>query len=71
MLRESKGVIAKDNGDPPERVHYLERVIDGKAVQCVLISPGGNVDARMTPTVVRSICARLGIDPAFFGFTIG
>jgi hypothetical protein len=58
---------SKKNGDPPERVKYFERHINGDILQCAVIPTA----ERLTPSVVRSVCARLGIDPAFFGLTLG
>ena len=67
VLRESRGVLSRANGEPPERVRYFERQYNGKVLQCAVV-PSGD---RLTPSVVRSICARLAIDPDFFGLTLG
>ena len=44
----------------PEIFHYLEREVNGEMIQCVVFLKDDEV---MFWSVIRSTCARLGIDP--------
>ncbi|MBA3841156.1 MAG: hypothetical protein H0X39_00795 [Actinobacteria bacterium] len=49
----------------PENFTYLVRVVNGNVVTAHLQSLGPDDD--VTPSVVRSLCLKLGINPAEFG----
>lgn len=53
------------NGD---RVARLERDIDGETRRYAVYYSD---EERLAPTVVRSICAHLRVDPTKFGLTLG
>ena len=50
--------------ESPEIFHYLERKVNGEMIQCVIFLKDDEV---MLPSVIRSTCARLGIDPRDLG----
>ena len=47
---------------------YFERTIGGVLVDCVLKKRGD--DEEVTPTEIQTVCAKLKIDVAEFGFRI-
>ena len=49
-------------------VYCLERTVDGVVKRYGVMYES---DERLAPTVVRSICHRLKVDPREFGLTIG
>jgi len=56
------------NGDP-YTVCYFERIVDGDTIQCSVDSYDD--EERIVFQVIRSICRRLKIDPAYFGLILG
>jgi hypothetical protein len=54
--------------EPPQTVNYFKRVVNGVTLTYSIFI--GDTD-RMTPTVLRSACSQLQIDPARFGLTLG
>jgi hypothetical protein len=59
----------KDNHGESHSIHYLKKGTNGVARNCVIQICES--DVRVTFSVIRSICARLHIDPAVFGLTLG
>lgn len=63
-LRSAHNIVLKDldetiiKDEAHLAIHYLEGVVDGKEVRCVI----DIVDfaERVTPSVLRSVCARFG-----------
>jgi hypothetical protein len=56
------------NDGEPQAVHYLKRVINGVTLTYAVFIGD---DERVRPSIIRSACARLQIDPAAFGLTLG
>ena len=52
----------------PEPVNYLERIVDGQTRRYAVFIPDNE---RIPPSVIRSICAQLKVDPAAFGLHLG
>lgn len=52
----------------PKPIFYFERDAGGEMRRYVVAIPD---DERLAPSVIRSICRRLAVDPAMFGLTIG
>jgi hypothetical protein len=59
----------KDSQGNEHVVYYFERVVGGKTLQAN--TPDLKDDERVLWSVVRSLCARLDIDPAAFGLDLG
>jgi hypothetical protein len=56
------------NGCDPETVCYLERKVEDEMRRYAVVLKD---DERVAPSVIRSICARLELDPRKFGLTLG
>ena len=56
------------NDGEPKPVFYFEREFRDEVRRYVVAIPD---DARLEPSVIRTICKRLGIDPAAFGLVLG
>lgn len=54
-----------DNEKTPFPVQFFERTINGKKIKCAISFD--NENEILTLSVLRSICARLKIDPVNFG----
>lgn len=79
-FREFKNILEKEfgcqfkqknmlkNGEP-YTILYFERSFDGSIIQCSIDSY--NDEDRIAFPVIRSVCRRLKIDPAYFGLTLG
>lgn len=50
-------------------IDYFERTVEGKKYLCVVSIENDN--EVVTPSVLRSVCKRLKIDPAEFGLHLG
>lgn len=59
--------VAINEGDP-NPVFYFERDFEGEVRRYVVAIPDGE---RLAPSTIRSICNRLGVDPAMFGLELG
>ena len=61
----------KEDGDTYS-ITYFEREVEGEILQyAVVFDEGDETETRVALHLVRSICQRLKIDPARFGFTLG
>ena len=58
-----------DNDRTPFPIQFLERTVDGKKIKCTVNFE--NENEVLTPSVLRSICTRLNIDPKYFGLHLG
>ena len=56
------------NDGEPKPIFYFERDAGGEIRRYAVAIPD---DERLTPSVIRSICARLAVDPAKFGLNLG
>ena len=50
-------------------INFFKRIVDGEAFTYAIFID--DFEARMAPSVVRSICARLHIPTEVFGLTLG
>lgn len=58
-----------DNDGTPFPIQFFERIVDGKKIKCAVNFK--NENGVLTPSVLRSICARLKIDSKHFGLHLG
>ena len=62
------GSVSVDDGEP-RPIFYFERDLgDGDVRRYAVAIPDNQ---RLAPSVIRSICKRLAVDPAMFGLTLG
>jgi hypothetical protein len=61
------GAITIDDGDP-KPIFYFEREAGGEVRRYAVAIPD---DERLAPSVIRSICRRLAVDPKAFGLVLG
>lgn len=59
--------LAVGDGEP-QPINYFERVVGGETRRYVVFIPD---DERLVPSVIRSICAALRLNPADFGLNLG
>jgi hypothetical protein len=62
------GSITVDDGEP-KPVFYFERDLGGGNYRRYVVAIPD--DERLAPSVIRSICRLLAVDPAMFGLTLG
>ncbi|TMA72130.1 MAG: hypothetical protein E6J67_20905 [Deltaproteobacteria bacterium] len=55
---------------PLPSVPFVARVVNGTTYRCVFDMPAAS-NTRVALSVLRSICAKLRIDPAAFGLVLG
>jgi hypothetical protein len=48
---------------------FVARRVTGDGATSAVV--GAHPDEMITPSVLRSVCARLHVDPSAFGFTLG
>ena len=58
-----------DNDGTPFPIQFFERMVDGRKIKCAVNFE--NEQEVLRPSVLRSICARLKIDPKHFGLHLG
>ena len=63
-FKDFDGEMAQE-GDQPLSIHFLEGEVNGTTVRCVVDIQ--DYDARVAPSVHRSICARFKLDQEQFG----
>ena len=55
-------------GSAPEPIKYFERIVDGTPRRYAVSIAD---EESIPPSIIRSICARLKVDPAAFGLHLG
>ncbi|MHB8485493.1 MAG: hypothetical protein ACYDCM_07165 [Candidatus Acidiferrales bacterium] len=65
---KAEGTLTDPQGNKHD-VYYFERVVGDKTLRAN--APDLKDDERVLWSVIRSLCARLKIDPAPFGLTLG
>ena len=70
QLMERYEIPLVDYGAVPNLGHirYVEKTIGGRIVSFALQEFQPN--ERVTPNLIRAVCARFGLDPADFGFPL-
>lgn len=65
--KQLEGVLYSPAGET-KPISYFERVVEGETLTYVVVIED---DIILTPTVIRSICNHLKIDPTPFGLHLG
>jgi hypothetical protein len=66
--KHAEGEVSTEDGESFP-VTYFERIVDENTLTAVVVFESD--DDRVPPSVVRSICKLLKIDPAPFGLDLG